>query len=325
MRRWPANFRRHFAARMSSVLGSQATYVAFPLLAIDLFGPAQGALVTAASYGSTSIVGLPAGHWADRHSRRAIMVAAETVQLVSMVALVAALMTEAASVPVVCALSFINGAMHAAFRAASTAAIPDLLDRDALPGALSANESRNALMSVVGPLLGAGLLTVSVWAPFALASVTFAASLVLLSRITTPLAAGTQASHTNISMMASIAQGLRTVAAHTVLRWSLIAQLLLSFVLTGTFFAVMATLSAQGQQVGAGAVAAITGAGLFVGSFLVPALGRRWHPLTAIAAQGVVWAACLAALAISPTLATAAAVTGMMWVIVPAVRVALQT
>lgn len=108
------------------------------------------------------------------------MVAAELVQHMAMICMVLALALDMATLLILCAVSFVNGAMHSVFAAASSSSLPDLVDRSHLASALSANEARNAALSIIGPLVGAALFVVHPAAPFILAGATFALSVVLL-------------------------------------------------------------------------------------------------------------------------------------------------
>lgn len=133
------------------------------MLALDLFSPAWAALVTTCSYGSSLLLGFPAGVLADRMSRRRIMMVAELVQFLAMTALCLTLWFDAATLALLCVVSCVNGGMHAVFSAASTSSIPDLVPRKLLASALSANEARNAALSIIGPIAGAGLLGPRHW------------------------------------------------------------------------------------------------------------------------------------------------------------------
>lgn len=321
--RWSPDFRKHFTARLFSVLGSQCTYVAFPLLALQLFGPALAALVTAASYGSTLVVGIPAGVLADRFGRRRMMIIAEVVQCVAMLVATVALLTGRADLWLLCLVSFVNGAMHAVFGAASSSSIPDLVDRPALKAALSANEGRDAALGIVGPLLGAALLTFHHAAPFALATATFALStsaLALIGNRLSPLDGSN-----NHRRPLQLSRGIVLVATNRVLRGLVGSQVLLSFVLTGTFFTVLALLTSQGRPLGAGLVTALIGCGLLLGSALAPRIAERFGPLRWISLQAVVWVLALLAISVRPGLVTAAVALSVMWVIVPTVRVAAES
>ncbi|MGO1971952.1 MAG: MFS transporter [Propionibacteriaceae bacterium] len=320
--RWSPDFRKHFTARLFSVLGSQCTYVAFPLLALQLFGPAQAALVTTASYGSTLVVGIPAGVLADRFGRRRLMIIAEIIQCAAMLAGTVALLTGLADLWLLCLVSFVNGAMHAVFGAASGSSIPDLVDRPALKAALSANEGRDAALGIIGPLLGAALLTFHHAAPFALATATFAVSVSVLALIGTPLR---PQGDTGTRRPLQLTRGIALVATHRVLRGLVGSQVLLSFVLTGTFFTVLALLTSRGQPLGAGLVTALMGAGLLLGSALAPRAADRLGPLRWISLQAVVWGLALLVIAVRPGLVTAAVGLTVMWVIVPTVRVSAES
>lgn len=318
---WSRDFRLHFSARVFSVAGSQGTYIAFPLLALTLFSPAQAALVAMASYGSTLLVGLPAGGLADRRSRRQLMIWAEVIQLLAMVSLVGAILVDQASLPLVCTLSFLNGAMHAVFSTASSSAIPDLLDRDHLAGGLSAAEGRNAALSIAGPLVGATLYAAHPAAPFGLAALTFAASVLLLVRMKNPLVPGGAEG----SPTPRLRHGLAVIARHHVLQTVIVAQALLSFVLTGSFFTVLALLTDQGRPVGAGVVTALIGVGLLLGSTFAVRLAPQLRPVLAVGVQASVWAAAMGLIALWPGLMAAGTAMALMWLIVPTTRVTVES
>lgn len=110
-----------------------------------------------------------------------------------------------------------------------------------------------------------------------------------------------------------------------VLRGLVSAQVLLSFVLTGTFFTVLALLSSQGRPLGAGLVTALTGCGLLLGSALAPRITDRVGVLRWLSLQALVWVLALLAIGVRPGLVSAAVGLSVMWVIVPTVRVAVES
>ncbi|MFC0675460.1 MFS transporter [Brachybacterium hainanense] len=334
---WPRDFRLHFAARLSAGLGSQGTYVATPLVALLTFSPAQAALVTAASYLSTLLVGVPAGLLADHTSRRRVMAGAEAVQLIAMLGLAGCFASASPPLALVCALSFVNGAMFAVFGAASSSAVPDLVDRSELTGALSAMQGRDAVISVIGPVIGAALVAVAPWLPFVVAAATFGTAVLLLAGISQPLhprpspdgqdaAPGTGPG----SRRGRAVRGFSLILAQPVLRGVVAAQVLLSLVLTGSFFTVIAVLSQRGVVIGSGAVTAAMGAGLLLGSVLAGRVGGRWSVTHAVLVQALVWTGCMGLLALWAPVATwsllalMVPVLALMWLLVPASRVALE-
>ncbi|EWS80625.1 MFS transporter [Brachybacterium phenoliresistens] len=321
---WSRDFRLHFAARLFSVLGAQCTYVAVPIVSLLLLPPAQAALVTASSYLSTLAVGVPAGMLADRLPRRSIMIGAESVQAAAMLGLVLALAGGSPSLPVLCVLSFVNGSMFAVFGAASAAAVPDLVDRTALTGALSAMQARDAVLGVIAPLLGAALVGVAAWLPFAVAAATFTIATLLLARIGRPLAPPPDAADGAAAAPRRWTHGFRSIIASPVLRGVVAGQMLLSFVLTGTFFTMMAVLAQDRAVLGAGALTALMGLGVLAGSAIARGAAGRLSPRSAVLAQAALWTLCLVALAVSPTLLVMIPAITLMWVIVPTARVSLE-
>lgn len=296
-------------------------------MALALFDdPFRAGLVTAASYGSTLVVGMPAGVLADRRSRKGVMIAAEVVQLTSMLVLAVLLVTDTAVLPLVCLIAFLNGSMFAVFGAASSAALPDLVPRHRLSAALSANEGRDATLSMVGTVVGGALIVVATWAPFAFAALTFATSVVLLTRISTSLRVP-EADRTvpGRARFGEVLAGFHVVRSDAVLLRSNVFLAGMGFVLTASFFTVVELFNSRGSTLQAGVVIAIQGAGLLAGSVIAPVLGGRLRPLTAFAIQGTLWTLGLAVIARSPTLLVTGLALAGMWAAVSTGRVSLQS
>jgi predicted MFS family arabinose efflux permease len=179
------NFRIYFLGRMSSTVGDMVVPVALAFALLDLTGSAKDLGIVMACRSAPLIVFLlPGGVWADRFSRRRIMIATDTACLVAQGVTALLLVVGRATVWELGALQVLYGTANALFRPAVSGIVPQVVS----PGR---RERANALLALmrsaalaVGPAL-AGVLVVAVgpaWTLFVDAG-SFAASALLLSNV----------------------------------------------------------------------------------------------------------------------------------------------
>jgi MFS family permease len=107
---------------------------------------------------------LPAGYWADRHSRRRILLLGMAGTTLTSLALAAFSLTHG-SIPVMYALLTLDAAFHRLAGPSSTGLLPLLVPADTLENGIKWRTSFFQIASVLGPAIG-GLL-VSLWLPSA--------------------------------------------------------------------------------------------------------------------------------------------------------------
>ena len=95
---------------------------------------ATGALQTAQTL-PFLLASIPAGVLVDRMSRARLMASAETLRVVSLLAVLALMMFGALTLPLLAALGFIGACGTVAYGVAAPALVPSLVERDALPAA----------------------------------------------------------------------------------------------------------------------------------------------------------------------------------------------
>ncbi|MGY0539762.1 MFS transporter [Nocardioides sp. YJ-D4] len=180
----PRGLGRLLASTGVSMIGQGAATAAVPLLAASLTrDPLLVSLVVAASYAAWLVVGLPAGALVDRWPRRQTMVIADLVRVVLLALVAAGVLVEWLPIWGLIAVVFMIACASCFFDPAAQAAIPVLATRE--PAALAkANGHLWTLdifgRSLVGPPLGAALFASAAVLPFALNSVTFLVSALLL-------------------------------------------------------------------------------------------------------------------------------------------------
>jgi len=156
------DFRTMFIGSFASNIGTWMQNVVLPAYIYDRTGKASVvALLVFAQLGPLLLLAIPAGVIADRFDRRKFLIAMQTVQLVFS----AALAPLAAHDSAIWALFLVQlgvGIGNALNAPAWSAALPTLVHKQDLPGAISLNSTMINGSRVVGPIIVAGLSTVGV-------------------------------------------------------------------------------------------------------------------------------------------------------------------
>jgi MFS family permease len=321
-RRLGGNFARLWTAGAVSNLGDGVVLAAMPLLAASLShnNPVTVAIVATAGTLPWLLFSLVGGAIADRTDRRRTMSVVDGLRFVAMAALGVALLAGAESIALLVIVSFALGMAETVFDNASQAILPSLVTDDALESANGRLEGAQIVANqFVGPPIGALLFGLAVSAPFFLdaGSFLFAAILVLTLR-------GSFRPEREVAattMRADIAEGVRWLVRHRVLRTLAIALGIINFVgmaamtilvlyarnvlhLSDFQFGLLITVEAAGAVLGsmiAARLSARLGPGttlslaiaVSAGSFFVPVL---WAQPVAVAASlavgavgGLVW------------------------------------
>ena len=172
-----------------SLIGDSITQLAVPIMAVDILGAdsfGTGAL-GAASTLAYLFIGLQAGVWVDRSSRRAFLLAADAARVLLLLAIPLAYFLNLLTLPLLIAIQVGLGAATVFFNVAWPAYLPRLASG---PTLLKLN-ARMAIMGegagFVGPGLAGALINIFS-APFVLVvdAITFAVSYVSLRAIRTP-------------------------------------------------------------------------------------------------------------------------------------------
>jgi MFS family permease len=210
-----AYWRLWWAAGIDNV-GDGAFAAAVPLLAVTITrDPRLVSVVSAVTFLPWLLVSLPAGVLVDRHDRVGIMWRSQAIQavIVGVIAVLAAF--GRISVPVLAAMAFGLGVCEVVFGNAAQAILPDIVAKPLLH---KANGNQQAITTIgqqfVGPPIGSLLFAVAVALPFGMDAASFAASAALLA--TLPRGRHQQVEHP--AMRTAIADGLRWLTRHRLLR-----------------------------------------------------------------------------------------------------------
>lgn len=215
------DFVRLWSAETVSQLGSQVSQLALPLLAITTLHATKfevGAL-TAAEFAPFLIVGLPAGVVVDRHRRRPVLIAGDIGRAVALFSIPLAWWLGVLTLVQLFVVVFVTGVLTVFFDVAYQSYLPALVDADQLGDGNAKLQMSESGATIAGPGL-AGSLVQIVGAPASVLadalSFVFSAGFVWRIRRVEPPVESHEGTHQ--SMRKQIAEGLRYVLGHPVLR-----------------------------------------------------------------------------------------------------------
>jgi MFS family permease len=275
-----SDFLKLWSAAAISAFGARITREGLPMVAVMTLGanPAQVGLLAALSRGPGLLVGLFAGGPVDRSRKRPVLIAADLIRALILMALPFAALAHSLNLVLVYIAAAVVGAANALFEIAHHAYLPSLIARARLVDGNSKLSTTDAVAEVGGPAL-AGLLFQWLTAPIAIAVnvATYLASAVFLgligAREPRPEAPPTPPEHLLSDAMA----GGRVILAHPLVRP--IAMMEVGANLFGAFFSALYTLYAL-RTLGLtpallGVTVALGGVGGVIGAALTPVLVRR--------------------------------------------------
>ncbi|HZP52589.1 MFS transporter, partial [Actinocrinis sp.] len=171
------DFRLFWLGGAANQLGSHASALALPLLVLALGASA----VTAGAVGTVAAVTevlltLVFGVYADRGSRRAMMIGALAAAALAAGAIALAAGTRHATLPLLFGCTVLGGAAAAAYAAAATASIRALLPPEEPEQALGTLQAREQAAKLAGPGVGGALYQAAAWIPFLADAISFLAA-----------------------------------------------------------------------------------------------------------------------------------------------------
>jgi hypothetical protein len=267
--------------QLLSNTGTQLTSIAYPLLVLAVTGSAAKAgIVSFARTLPLALLALPAGVAADRWNRKRLMIAADGVRMVAVGCLAAAILVHQVAFWAIPVVAFVEGGGAVLFLAAQAGAVRAVVPARQLPAAVGAQTGRQAAVGLVGPPLGGALFGLARALPFLVDAVSYAFSMVSLWLMLTPFQQAREPDRS--SLRARLAEGFRFLWSHRFLRTCALLFGLANFLGPGVLLAVVVIGKRQGLSGGeVGALVAVFGACLLLGSLLSP-LVRRHLPVRAV-------------------------------------------
>ena len=277
-----ANIRLIFGAQAVSVLGSQVSHIAFPLIAVDVIQASNGAiaLMEGAFLLPFVFFSLPVGALLDRRTRRPVMVAMDIARTGVLLVVPISFALGALTMPVLYLALFAIGAATLIYDVANQSYLPELLRGPRLAEANSRMMVIDSGASVAGPPI-AGLIVGRLGGPLAIVidSFSYLASALMLRRVRhreSPPQLPEGESRTRLRD--EIREGLAWVLGHKHLRGNATAALLFNFFGAIANGAVMIAFGRRELQLPTELLGFILGAGvigLLVGSIASRAIAER--------------------------------------------------
>ena len=298
------DFQLLWGGQAVSVLGSQTSKIAYPLLVLAMTGsPAKAGIAGFAAMLGYLLFPLLAGGLADRHDRKRIMIACDALRLAAVGSIAVAGWAAHITYVQVLVAGFVEGTASVFFGLAQRGALPMLVHPSQRSAAIGQNEARQNAAQLAGPALGGWLFGLSQAAPFAADAASYLASLVTLPFIKTPMqlpptaaapASGSASASGSRGLRASLGEGLAWTWREPFLRYSAFfaasVNLLLQ-VLTLGIIVLARHDGASPAQVGL--IVGCTGAGGLAGALVAPRLAARIPAGLAITGCMWIWTALL--------------------------------
>jgi MFS family permease len=314
------DFRRYWTATAISMLGSQLSLIAFPLLVLSIGGSVtQAGLLATVALVTRLAFRLPAGQVVDRLDRRRLMLTTDVVRFVAL-----------ASIPLVAALrglSFghllvvcvIEGLASALFTPAATVAVRDVVPAAQLTPALSRVETAAATSALAGPVLGGWLFGFHPVLPFTVDAASYAISAVLILGLPRPATRPVPETSDR-----GLTAGLRWIGRRPLLVRALFFGALINLAGAAAETGIVLALRAAGRTgLVIGVLLACAGAGAVAGAALAPRIMARIAPGRLFVLVGVLWTAGFGIFTTDPPPAVVGAVLVVLMVLTPPCGIAL--
>jgi len=277
------------AGQLLSTAGSEATTIAYPLLALAVtHSPARVGLVTFARLLPSALLAIPAGVAADRFDRRRLMIAADALRATVIGALAVSIAGGELAFWQLPAAALVEGTGTVVFSAAQTGAIRAVVAPAQIPDAISVHLTRAATVNLAGPPIGGFLFGIARALPFAVDACSYLLSIVSLLAMRTPFQQARDPDRPGLRTQ--VAEGFRFLWSQPFLRTCAFLYGLGNFALPGVFLVIVVVGRRQGLKGGEiGVLFAVFGACLLAGALLSPVMRRTFSMRTILWIELVTW------------------------------------
>ena len=314
-----ADYLRLWAGQVASAIGSQVSGLALPLLVLALtHSPARAGGLAALRGLPYLVLCLPAGALVDRWDPRRTMLWCDAGRALALGSVPLALWLGHLSLMQLSVVTVMEGTLFVFFNQAESNCLVRVVTKAQLPAAVAQNEAVYGISGLLGPSLGGLLYGVGRGVPFLADAVSYALSVLALLSLRTDVRPAPRPPEAAPHLGREIAEGLRWLYAHEVIRFVA--------VLTGVLMCCCAgwalILIVLAQKLGAGPVAigfltATGGAGGILGSLLAVPLQKRYKFGPLLIGSAWVWAVTWLFYAFAPSLIGLGIVNALSFIIVP--------
>ncbi|MEU4496395.1 MFS transporter [Streptomyces sp. NPDC023998] len=323
------DYRRLWAAHALSAFGSQATFIALPLVLLTAtHSVTDFGIVTFVEIGSSVFLGLPAGVIVDRIPHKRLLLCCDLGRACAFGLFALAVVSHQVSLPLAVLLAVVNSVLGAPFGPAASAALRDVVPPSQLTSALSFSQARAATVTLAGPLVGAALYAVTPVLPFIVDGLSYLASAACVASVRLP-ARGPEAARTAAAprFLRDLTTGVHEVRRSPFLRYTLVNAAVVNFAFHGIVLVLIAQ-GAGGDDGSAGfhngAIIAISGVGNLVGSLCATWAGRVFSPRALVLVIGWTTAVLVPLLPLSGSVAFTGLIIGLCGLTAPAANVVIS-
>jgi MFS family permease len=304
-----------FTGQTLSNLGTSFTQLALPLLVFKLTSSALNlAITTAVEFVPYLLFGLLIGAWVDRVNRKRLMILTDCLRAAAIASIPAAYSLHILTVEWIYVVGFINSTLAIFFTSGEFAAIPSLVSQDDLVTANGRIQASYSAAAILGPLLAGALIAlvaVPVFMLFDAAS--FLISVITLLLIRASFNRGDARDRAQQHILRDVADGLRYVLRHPVLRNISAMMALVNFVgaTTGTQLVLFAKAQLGASDAQFAFLNAASSAGVVVLSLSAGLLRKRWSFSRVALGALMLNGACILAVALTHVYWLALALWGL--------------
>lgn len=288
------DFRLLWLGQLVSGTGRQVTVVALPyLLYVRTGTPLSIGLLALVQLVPILAFALGGGAVADAVDRRRLLLITQAGLACTSLGLMGLALLPDAPIAGFYAVAFVAAGLGAVDQPARSSAIPRLVPRERLTGAIALNQLGFQAVAVAGPAFGGVLIaTVSVAAAFAVDALSFGAALGALL-LMAPIPPRPGAARPSLG---SIAEGLRFARARRIVLGTFVIDLdAMVFGMPSSLFPALALDVFRAGPTGVGLLVAAPAAGALVGAALTGWTGRVRRPGRAVLVAVVGWGLAIVA------------------------------
>lgn len=321
------DFQLLWGGQVVSLLGSQISKIAYPLLVLAMTGsPAKAGIAGFAAMLGYLLFPLPAGGLADRHDRKRIMIGCDAIRLAAVGSIAVAGWAAHITYVQILVAGFVEGTATVFFGVAQRAALPMLVAPSQRSAAVGQNEARQNVAQLAGPALGGTLFGLSRAAPFGADAVSYLASLVTLPFIKAPTQSAASAPPASRKLRAELAEGLAFTWRQPFLRYSSFLAASVNILLQVLILGLIVLARHDGaSSAQAGLIVGCMGAGGLAGAFAAPWFQRNIPAGITITGCMWIWTILLAVIVLVRVPLWLCPVVAVFGFVGPAWNVSVQT
>lgn len=302
------SFNLLWSSQFLSGLGTNISFIAFPLLVLAITGSAVSAgIVGTAAAAVRFALRIPSGVLVDRVNRKSAMLICDAVRLLAYGALAFILVKGHGNLIVITAFAVIDAAGGTIFETAEMAALRNVVSVAQVPAAHARNEARDQAAALAGPPFGGLLFAAARALPFVADAISYALSFAGIALIRQPF----QQERTEQSRGAvhDVREGLRFCWRQPFVRATILLAPPLNLAVNGLIFGGIIILRKDGLTPGlVGLFQSVLSVGGLLGAVAAGPMQKLISMRTLI--LGATWIA-------TALIATASFVTGSLLLAVP--------